>query len=95
MAEGLVLQFAGVGEADYDAVNARLHFNPKTGEGDWPAGLLHHAAGASDGGWVVTEVWESREAQRDFMSSRLGQALGGMPEPSVTWFGVVADLHGH
>ena len=72
MAEGLVLQFAGIGEAEYDAVNAKLDFNPKTGEGDWPAGLLDHAAGASDGGWVVTEIWESRQAQGHFMANRLG-----------------------
>ncbi|HEX9066655.1 MAG TPA: hypothetical protein VF843_16215 [Streptosporangiaceae bacterium] len=95
MAEGLVLQFAGIGEADYDAVNSRLDFNPRTGEGNWPAGLLHHAAGASDSGWVVTEIWESRQAQGDFMASRLGPALAGMPEPAVTWFGVVADQHRH
>lgn len=91
MADGVVLQFAGVSEAEYDAVNAKLGIDPRTGEGDWPAGLLHHTAGASDGGWVVTEIWESRQAQGEFMSSRLGPALAGMPQPNVTWFGVVAD----
>lgn len=83
MAEGLVLKFAGIGEAEYDAVNAKLDFDPKTGEGDWPPGLLHHAAGASDGGLVVTEIWESRQDQGNFMASQLGPALAGMPEPTA------------
>jgi len=97
MANGLVLQFpVGVGESDYDAVNAKLNFNPRTGEGDWPAGLLSHSAGASeDGGWVVTEVWESKEAQGAFMGSRLGPSLAGLPEPAVLWFDIAANLHRH
>ena len=46
MAAGLVLQFqSGVGEQEYDQVNSRLRFDPRTGEGDWPNGLLSHSAG--------------------------------------------------
>ena len=95
MAEGLILQFDGVGEQDYDAVNAQLNFNPRTGQGDWQAGLQSHSAGASDGGWVVTEVWDSKEAQGAFMADRLGPALADMPAPQVTWFSVVASQHRH
>jgi len=47
-----------------------------TGEGDWPAGMLSHSAGATPNGWTVVEVCESREAQEKFMQSRLGAALG-------------------
>jgi hypothetical protein len=95
MAEGLILRFDGVGEQDYDAVNAKVNFNQRTGAGDWPAGLQSHSAGAADGGWVVSEVWDSKEAQGAFMADRLGPALAGMPVPDVTWFTVVASQHRH
>jgi hypothetical protein len=83
MAEGLILEFEGVGRADYEAVNRTLGIDADAGTGDWPEGLLFHAAGAKPGGWVVFELWESREAQEQFMSARLGQALhdGGVTEP--------------
>jgi hypothetical protein len=89
MAEVLILKFAGVGQADYDAVNGKLGIDTASGEGDWPEGMLMHAAGtAEDGGFVVTEVWSSREAQAAFMDTRLGAALaasGVTAAPEVTW----------
>ena len=41
-------------------------------------------AGAKPGGWVVIEVWESRDAQGQFMNDRLGEALqkGGITDPA-------------
>ncbi len=53
-------------------MNAVLNFNPRTGGGggDWPAGPQSHSAGASDGGWVVTELWDSR-MPRGWLTSRL------------------------
>ena len=96
MPAGLILRFpSSVGEADYDAVSRRIGWDPRTGQGDWPAGLLSHAAGASDEGWIVTEVWDSKDAQAAFMGARLGPALGGQPEPVVPWFDVVAAQHRH
>jgi hypothetical protein len=92
MAAGLILQFPpSVGEQEYDAVNARLGVNPRTGEGDWPAGMQSHSAGASAEGWVVTEIWQSKDAQAEFMRSRLGPALADLPEPRVLWFDVLAS----
>jgi hypothetical protein len=83
MAEGLILEFDGVGREQYEAVNARLGIDQHTGHGDWPAGLQFHAGGAKPGGWVVFEIWESRAAQQQFMSQRLGRALhaGGVTSP--------------
>jgi hypothetical protein len=44
--------------------------------GNFPEGLVTHAAGRSDRGtFIVTEVRESRAAQEHFMQSRLGAAL--------------------
>jgi hypothetical protein len=94
MAAGLILEFDGVGLAEYKAVNAALGIDFDTGEGDWPAGLLFHAGGAKPGGWVVFEVWESQAAQGAFMGGRLGQALqeGGITSaPSrVEWLDLAA-----
>lgn len=95
MAELLILDFDGVDEAAYLKVNGELGLDPNTGSGDWPAGLITHLAGVSDAGHgYVIEVWESRQAQDDFMSSRLGAAIaaGGITTtPQVTW----ARVMGH
>jgi hypothetical protein len=78
MAELLVLEFDGVDETDYANVSAQLGVDPQTGAGEWPAGLITHLAGMKDGGSAyVIEVWESQEAQAEFMQSRLGPCHGG------------------
>ncbi len=94
MAEGLILEFEGVGESEYQAANAELGIDMARGTGDWPSGLLVHAAGISDSGtFVVTEVWATRADQERFMSGRLGAALAaaGIPAPSrLTWVPLLA-----
>jgi len=94
MAEALILEFEGVGRAEYEAVNDLLGIDMGSGEGDWPPGLLVHTAGATENGWAVFEVWESREAQERFMNERLGQALqeGGISGPPgrAEWLDVAA-----
>jgi hypothetical protein len=97
MAELLILEFDGVDENDYARVNAQLGLDVDTGAGDWPAGLVSHLAGLTDGGRAyVVEVWESQEAQADFMRSRLGAAMaaGGISAtPSVTWARLIGHQH--
>jgi hypothetical protein len=95
MPAALILEFEGVSEKEYDAVNAALDFDPKTGEGDWPDGLLSHSAGhRDDGRFVVMEVWDSPDHQARFMENQLAAALeqGGVTsEPvSVTWIELIA-----
>jgi hypothetical protein len=75
MAEGLILEFEGIGIAEYEAVNKALGIDMASGQGDWPDGLQYHAGGAKAGGWVVFEIWESRADQEAFMQGRLGAAL--------------------
>jgi hypothetical protein len=93
MAELLVLEFDGVDETDYAKVNAQLGLDPETGAGEWPAGLITHLTGlGEDGLGYVVEVWQSQQAQAEFMQSRLGPAMaaGGVTRtPKVTWARVV------
>jgi hypothetical protein len=93
MAVALVLSFKDRTRADYDAVNAKLDFDTKTAAGEWPTGLLSHAAGTrEDGNLCVIEIWESREAQGRFMQDQLGPALaaaGVTTVPDVTWVDLV------
>jgi hypothetical protein len=95
MAELLILEFDAVDETDYANVNAQLGLDPKTGAGEWPQGLITHLAGLVEGGsGYVIEVWESQEAQAEFMHSRLGPAMaaGGVTAtPKVTWAHVMGQ----
>jgi hypothetical protein len=90
MAAAIILEFEGVTLKEYTAVNQALGIDYKTGEGDWPDGLVSHSAGLNEGGHlVVMEVWDTPEHQARFMDERLGAALaeGGVTSPpsSVTW----------
>jgi hypothetical protein len=81
MAYAIVYEFDGVTRADYDAVNGKLGIDMAAGIGEWPAGILSHAAGPIPGGWVVSEVWESKAAQEDWLGGRLGAALATVEVP--------------
>jgi hypothetical protein len=75
MAVGLIMEFEGIGREAYDAVTGLLGVDPETGGGGWPVGLEFHASGAKPGGWLVFEIWASREAQERYLNLRLGPAL--------------------
>ena len=88
MPAALILKVPGVGSTEYHRVSGLMNIDQKTGTGDWPEGLLTHAAGTTDEGLTVIEVWESREAQGRFLQERLGPALqkGGVNAvPTMTW----------
>ena len=98
MAAELILEFEGITTTEYFAVNKELGIDPDSGEGDWPDGLVSHAAGLSEAGHlVVIEVWDTPEHQARFMEGRLGEALakGGITSPpsSVTWIELVTHHH--
>ena len=57
-------------QAQYEQV-----LNEVCPDGAMPPGMQYHAAGATENGWCVFEVWESREAADRFFNERLGQAI--------------------
>lgn len=98
MAAELILEFEGVTEKEYNAVNKELGIDSETGQGNWPDGLIAHSAGVNEAGrFVVIEVWDTPEHQAKFMEGRLGEALvkGGIegPPASITWIELVAHHH--
>ena len=94
MPAGLLLEFEGVSQKEYDAVNQKLGIDMKAGTGDFPAGLRSHTAGLSgDGVLILTEVWDTEGHQERFMEQRLGPALqeAGVPAPTrILWVDVLA-----
>ncbi len=95
MVAQLILEFDGVTEKEYEATNAALGIDMDSGKGDWPDGLITHAAGLRDDGhFVVTEVWDTPQHQERFMEGRLGEALekGGISSApsSITWIELIA-----
>jgi hypothetical protein len=95
VAQALVLEFDQIGGEDYRRVNEKLGISVETGEGNWPDGLLFHAGATKPGGGlVVFEIWESQEAQSDFMNGALGSALQAAgvsgPPTKVEWLNVEA-----
>ena len=93
MSDALLFEFTGVDVDAYKAVNTALGLDPTTGGGDWPSGMISHTGTVNAHGDVlVFEVWESRQAQDDFMQARLGPALGqaGVSDPTrIEWLSVV------
>ena len=70
MAIGAIYQGAGFTEAQYNQVHQLV-----TPSNQAPSGLIYHAAGPSENGFCVVEVWESQEALQRFFEQQLGKAL--------------------
>jgi hypothetical protein len=98
MADVLILEFEGVGDDVYMAVNRALGIDVTTGAGEWPEGLLYHSGSVGSGKLVVFEVWESQAAQAAFMNGRLERALreGGMTAPPsrAEWSRLIGSYSG-
>ncbi len=67
MAYGIVHFFPGGTRAQYEASVAAVH----PSDGSLPPGQIFHAAGASEGGWTIMAVHESRESWEAFRDGTL------------------------
>lgn len=85
-----MIQVPGGTQEQYDAVAAALG-EPRLGEGQ-----TFHAAGPTDGGWCVVDVWESRAHFERFLQERLGEQLqrAGLAMPDIREFPVHAEDRG-
>jgi heme-degrading monooxygenase HmoA len=93
MAVGFINHLGEGGEAFYEAVHRELGLDMRAGTGQWPEGLISHTAAMSDDGFIVVELWESKEAQAHFRDTRLMPAIQGVEvkvAPKIAWFEVVA-----
>jgi hypothetical protein len=64
---GIVNTFPGGTKEQYEAVIAHVHAT----DGSLPKGQTFHAAGASEDGWIVIRLWDSRESYEQFHEALL------------------------
>lgn len=91
MAVCLIVNIPGGTLDQYDQVDAAVG-EPRLGEGQ-----ISHVAGATEDGFCVVDVWESREHFDRFMQDRLAGPLeeAGVPQPQITQFDVHNAEHRH
>ena len=70
MAIAMIFDGLGMTQAQYD----QTHNEVSPGD-EPPPGMLFHAAGQTENGWRVIDVWESQEAADRFIQDKLGPAL--------------------
>jgi hypothetical protein len=91
MPVAVVLDFEGATLDQYDQVVERMGLTPG---GSGPPGSLFHWVTATDGGFRVTDVWETQEQFDRFAQERIGPdsaAVGLDQQPRVA----VHEVHNH
>jgi hypothetical protein len=84
MRYGFRMELAGVTQEQYDAMHA--HFAPLAGQE--PA-FVAHIAGPTEGGWYITEVWESKAEHARFMREKVIPMMPpDAPAPNIQEFEV-------
>ena len=81
MSVGMFLQMPGGTREFYDAVLTELDWDAR----EKPRGFISHYAGSTEDGWLVFDVWESRDDFHRFLDERLAaavQAASGGQAPS-------------
>jgi hypothetical protein len=81
MAVMIIMEVDGFGKDTYDQVNEEMGIRSAD---DLPEGCIAHAAGPTDSGFLVVDVWESPDAFGRFAESRLGPAAGKLGLPQLT-----------
>ena len=66
MAYGIIHFFPGATQEQYDASVAALHLG-----NELPKGQLFHMAGASEGGWTIVAVHDSKASWEEFRDGTL------------------------
>jgi hypothetical protein len=78
MAIGLLFEIPGMTQEQYDGALQAGGLADSL-----PSGQILHVAGPMEGGWRVTDVWETREAFDRFAEEVLAPSMGGQaPQPT-------------
>ena len=82
MAFAILHHFPGGTKQNYEASIAAVHGS----DGSLPDGQIFHAAGASEGGWTIVALHESKQSwerfRDDILMPRMQQGIeGGFPTP--------------
>jgi hypothetical protein len=94
MSYGVINQFKGGTEQQYEASRAAVH----PSDGTLPAGQIYHAAGPSADGWTIFAVHDSKASWEGFRDSilmpRMQQGIKGgfAGPPDETGFEIVAEI---
>jgi hypothetical protein len=84
--------YEGGTKEQYDAVIAAAH----PAGGGLPPGQQYHAAGPTEGGWLIFATWDSKKSFDDFVDGTLMPALkntsGGFAGPPQQRNAEVANL---
>src|SRR5437868_6025504 len=79
----MIMELPGATTEMYDQVNEEAGIS----QANLPEGLISHNAGATDGGLMIVDVWESEDAFQRFARDTIGPVLerAGVPpvEPRV------------
>jgi hypothetical protein len=84
MAYGIVHRFAGGTKEQYEASLAKVHPH---GGGELPEGQTLHIGGATEDGWIIVAIHDSRESWERFRDQTLRPGLAelgdvGFAEPT-------------
>jgi hypothetical protein len=79
----------------YDGLNQEIGIS----QGNTPTGLIHHFATTTGTGFVIFEVWETKEQFDRFSKERLEPAIdkvsgGQAPDASPTFGELYNEFHG-
>lgn len=80
MAYGIVHEFPGGTEEQYKATLAAVH----PSDGSLPEGQSFHAAGATDSGWLIVAIHDSKASWETFRDNTLGPAMQAGVEGGFT-----------
>src|SRR5688500_2261814 len=86
MPVGVIMDFTtDRGSEAYDSVMAKMQLG-----GHLPDGALFHAAGPTDDGWRVVDVWQDQATFQAFADQTIGPltAQEGLPEPAIQFIEV-------
>lgn len=83
MTVAVELNFVGASLDQYDQIREKMGLSPG---GATPTGAISHWVAATDDGFRVVDVWESKEAFERFAQEQIGphsQAVGIESEPEI------------